>query len=220
MTIAKTMLPENATARLEALCQGDHAYLTADERLVLYRHFHAGGAQVGGAMYFAAREGFAELVEAMLDAGWVPEPVVFRAAFDNGKFEVMALLARLGHLVDPAQKAQWLDRATCQGRRMGWQKLLIESYGASVNCFSQNDTTPLIEACRRVDDALALYLIEQGADIDAHAPEKWCARAYAKRFREHMPLTWARIARHELTRKASTARRRRAVVNDEIRRAM
>lgn len=220
MTIAKTMLPEKATARLESLCQGDHAYLTADERLVLFRHFHAGGAQLGDALYYAAREGYAELVEAMLDAGCVPEPVVFRIAFNYGRYEAMVSLARVGHLVDPAQKEQWLDQATCQGRPMGWQKLLIESYGASVNCFGENDTTPLIEACRRADDALSLYLIEQGADIDAHAPEKWCARAYAKRFREHMPLTWARIARHELTRKASTARRRRAVVNDEIRRAM
>ena len=220
MTIAKTMLPEKATARLAALCQGDHAYLTADERLVLFRHFHAGGAQLGDAMYYAAREGYAELVEAMLDAGCVPEPVVFRIAFNYGRYEAMVSLARVGHLVDPAQKEQWLDQATCQGRPMGWQKLLIESYGASVNCFGENDTTPLIEACRRADDALSLYLIEQGADIDAHAPEKWCARAYAKRFREHMPLTWARIARHELTRKASTAKRRRAVVNDEVRRAM
>lgn len=220
MTIAKTMPPEEAKARLEILCRGDHAYLTADERLVLFRHFHAGGAQLGDAMYLAAREGYAELVEAMLDAGCVPEPVVFRVAFDNGKYEVMASLARVGHLVDPSQKEKWLGRATCQGRRMGWQQLLIESYGASVNCIGENYTTPLIEACRRTDDALALYLIEQGADIDAHAPEKWCARAYAQRYREHMPLTWARITRHELTRKAGNARRRRAGINDEDRRAM
>ncbi len=220
MTIAKTMLPEKATARLESLCQGDHAYLTADERLVLFRHFHAGGAQLGDAMFFAAREGYADLVEAMLDAGCVPAPGVFRIAFNYGKYEVMVSLVRVGYLVDLAQKEQWLDQATCQGRSMDWQKLLIESYSASVNCFGENDTTPLIEACRNMDDALALYLIEQGADIDAHTPEKWCARAYAKRYREYMPLTWARIARHELTRKASTARRRRAVVNDDVRRAM
>ena len=219
MTIAKTICRE-ATTRLEALCRGMHTSLTADERLVLFRHFHAGGAQLGDAMYYAAFDGYVELVEAMLDAGCVPEQGVFGIAFDTRRYEVMASLARVGHLVDPAQKEDWLDRATCEGRRMHWQQLLIESYGASVNCFGENDTTPLIEACRSMNDALALYLIEKGADIDAHAPEKWCARAYAKRYREHMPLTWARIARHELTRKAGQARRRRAGVNDEVRRAM
>src|SRR5690606_13572895 len=148
---------------------------------------------------------------AMLDAGCVPEPVVFRVAFDLGKYPVMAALARVGHLVDPSQKEAWLVQATYQGRRMDWQQLLIESYGASVNSSGGFRTTPLIEACRRLDDAVALYLIEQGADIDAHAPGKWGARAYARRYREHMPLTWARIARHELTRKADKATRRRVV---------
>jgi hypothetical protein len=220
MTIAKTMLREEATTRLEALCRGVHTCLTADERLVLFRHFHAGGAQLGCAMYYAVCDGYVELVEAMLDAGCVPEEDVFLFAFHIRNYEVMALLARVGHIVEPQLKAQWLDFVIRQGRHVDWQRLLIESYGVPVNNFGRNDTTPLIEACRSMNDALALYLIEQGADIDAHAPEKWCARAYAKRYRKDMPLTWARIARHELTRKAGNARRGRAGVNDEVRRSM
>ena len=103
------------------------------------------------------------------------------------------------------------------GGRM--QQLLIEGYGANVDVECE-DGTPLIRACRDQDDKHALYLIESGADIDYRRPGRWSARTFAKRHKEVMPLTHARISRHELTKRANRKRELLGLDDVPVRRAM
>ena len=166
-----------------------------------------------------------DIVELLLRAGGVPTFDVMRGILRDKWLPAKPLLYLEAFLasgqVSLSQEAidMLLEEAVDLRHSAAVQRKLIEGYGANVD-IECRDGTPLITACRLRDDELALYLIDQGADIDFHRPGCWSARAYAKRYRNEMPMTWARIRRHELTRKASTATRRRAVVNDVGRRAM
>ena len=132
--------------------------------------------------------------------------------------QMEAALAKNRLLLSQQEKDRLLAVASGRGIGIEMHKLLIEGYGACVDVECQHGT-PLIHACRNRNDELALYLIEQGADIDYKRPGKWSARTFVKSYKEVMPLTHARITRHELTKKADK-KRKQIEVDAPMRRAM
>lgn len=100
------------------------------------------------------------------------------------------------------------DMADCEVG-IDFQRVAISHFHANVNVPCKHGT-PLLAACRRQDDELALFLIEHGADINLHPPGKWSARSFVKRYRQTMPRTWAWFVRHDLGKKAATKARQRA----------
>lgn len=184
-----------------------------------------GVAPTNEAMDEWVKRSHGRILNHLLDAGGVPVfdiilEVIRLTHYDHDdRVRLLeAILTKGRPSLTQQERDQLLEEAVDRGYGSRAQELLIEGYGANVDVECKYGT-PLIIACRNQDDEHALYLIDHGADIDYRRPGRWSARTFAKRHKEVMPLTHARITRHELTKKADK-KRKQIEVDAPMRRAM
>ena len=122
----------------------------------------------------AARDGQAEMVEALLDAGVAinerddeDEATALMLACQNGHHPIVATLVTLGADVGATMKAKKtaLEFATTEGHSGIVQSLLVGK--ADVNASSSSSYTPLMLACSRGHKETAATLISGRADVNA-----------------------------------------------------
>lgn len=70
-----------------------------------------------------------------------------------------------------------------------------------------------LEACNSHDDKIAARLLDDGFNVGLRQPGFHSARNYAKKNRDNLPVTWSRLCRDELEKKAAKQRRRSPEVN-------
>ena len=201
-----------------AVCAKAHVFV----RLLL----DAGVMVTNEAMEQWVKTGRLTILNHLLDGGGVPAfeiilDVIRRTYYDaSDRVSLLEAILTKGHpCLTQRERDELLEVAVDRGYDSRMQQFLIEGYGANVDVECE-DGTPLICACRNQDDRHALYLIDKGADIDYRRPGRWSARNFAKRHKEVMPLTHARIRRHELAKKADKKRRLLEVDEVPVRRAM